>query len=169
MEQITERLIIKNPQPDYAKRAWEYKKDPKAVEFTGGVTNLEFEDFKEIYIIMCKDFESSNNHLFAVTLKDTGEYIGYCGIQYCENLKENEILYGFLQQYWGKGYGFEAAMAVLDYAINKLGYTQIAAAVNPKNPGSEKILKNIGMELDGQIEWPNQGLVNKYVYKRRLI
>lgn len=163
MKITTKRLIIQNPKPEYAIKSWEYRTNPHAAEFTGGVLNLNFEEYKEKYIKMCNEFESSNNHVFAVTLKETGDYIGYCGIQYCENLKDNEILYGLLQQYWGKGYGKEAAKAVIEYALNELGYKRIAAAVNPENPGSEKILKTIGMELDGQIQWPNQGMVNKYI------
>lgn len=45
---------------------------------------------------------------------------------------------------------------------NNLGLENIVVAVNPKNPGSEKILLKIGLLFDGNIDWPNQGLVNKY-------
>jgi hypothetical protein len=40
---------------------------------------------------------------YAGVLKDTGDYIGYCGFQYCSVLKDIEILYG---------YALEAAQAV---------------------------------------------------------
>ena len=49
---------------------------------------------------------------YAVVLKDTGDYIGYCGFQYCSVLKDIEILYGYAKAHWGKGYALEAAKAV---------------------------------------------------------
>jgi len=58
------------------------------------------------------------------------------------------------------------AKATLEYGLNITEVKEIVAAVNPKNIASEKVLKSIGMQYVGQIEWPNQGLVNKYSIKR---
>ena len=53
---------------------------------------------------------------------------------------------------WQRGYGHEAAAAMLSYGFTLLSLPRIVAAANPKNIASEKILQKIGMTFDCAIE-----------------
>lgn len=119
-----------------------------------------------IYQNHVKRCQNENNTLkeYAVVLKATEEYIGYCGFQFCEELGGIEILYGFSKERWGKGYASESAKAVLKYGRENLGLEEIVAAVNLKNKASEKVLINSGMKFVGTIEYPDEGLVRKYIF-----
>ena len=158
----TERLIISHPRKKDAFDVYAHRTDIRANIFTGGVPSLSWPDFEASYQARCDRKDAKKEHLYSVILKQSDKYIGYCGFQYCDTLGGVELLYGYSSHYWGNGYALEAAEAMLSYGFENLGYESIEAAVNPKNPGSERILVKIGMTFISEIEWPEQGLVHKY-------
>ncbi len=162
MELQTERLVIVPPRINDLDDVYQHKTDIDSTLFTGGATKLSQTNFKDAYIETCKKFDVKKDNLYSVILKKSDKYIGYCGFQYCDILENIEILYGYNSKYWGNGYAFEAAYAILAYGFSHLGLEKVVAAVNPQNPSSEKILHKIGLILIGNIKWPNQGIVNKY-------
>ncbi len=157
----TERLIIRSPELGDFEAIWKMKNDPSVVAYTGGVSKFTKVEAFEQHRQRCLGFENSEDKVFTVALKTSNAFIGYCGFKYCEILEGLEILYGYSKDQWGKGYAKEAAQAVLKYGLANIS-SVIVAAVHPDNIGSERVLQSIGMVYDGKIEWPQQGLVNKY-------
>ncbi len=157
----TERLIIRDPIVGDFDSIWEMRNDESVTKFTGGITKLSKDELYALHIKRCENIDSKPNE-YSVMLKDSREYIGYCGFQYCDLLGGLEILYGYAKKYWGNRYAIEAAKAVLDFGINELKLKEIVAAVNYENAASDKVLINIGFEYLGDVKWPNQGLVKKY-------
>lgn len=51
--------------------------------------------------------------------------------------------------YWGKGFGTEAAQAMVAYGFKTLGLQCINAKHAPWNTGSAKILQKVGMTFEG--------------------
>ena len=88
---------------------------------------------------------------WAVHLKDSGEFIGWCGLK-CRSAFHNEtdLGYRYKQIYWGKGYATEAAYASLKYGFEKLGLTHIVGRALPPNTGSLSVLEKIGMVYRGE-------------------
>ena len=161
----TERLIIRDPIIDDFEAVWAMRNDEDVTTFTGGVTKRSKEQVYERHVKECAN-HSNEPREYAVVLKDTGDYIGYCGFQYCSVLKGIEILYGYAKDHWGKGYALEAAKAVMAFGLNELKLDKIVAAVNYDNVASDQILIKIGMTYQGDIEWPDQGMVKSYVKYR---
>ena len=157
----TERLIIRDSIIDDFESTWEMRNDEDVTKFTGGITKLTRDEAFERYVKKCENIDNKLKE-YSVILKDSNEYIGYCGFQYCSVLDGIEILYGYAKEHWGKGYAFEAAKVVLDFGINVLKLGEIVAAVNYKNIASDKVLINIGMKYVGDVEWPEEGMVKKY-------
>ncbi len=157
----TGRVIIRSPEVEDFETIWKMKNDPSVVEYTGGVSKFSKTEAYEQHKQRCAEFENSEVKVFSVALKESNQCIGYCGLKHCETLSGTEILYGFSKEYWGKGYAKESAKAVLEYGLKNIS-SEIVAAVHPNNKGSECVLLSIGMKYIGKIEWPNQGLVNKY-------
>ena len=58
--------------------------------------------------------------IYALILKDKNKLIGYTGVSYEKDFNNNEILYGLNEDYWGKGYAFEAALKMKE--INQQQY-----------------------------------------------
>jgi RimJ/RimL family protein N-acetyltransferase len=91
--------------------------------------------------------------LFAVTLKDSGEVIGDCGI-----IKQNvagetamEVGYHFRRDQWGHGYATEAARACMGMAFGAFGAAKVISLIRPENTPSRRVAERNGMQLERQV------------------
>jgi [ribosomal protein S5]-alanine N-acetyltransferase len=84
---------------------------------------------------------------WAIHVKTTNEFIGWCGLKYRPGLDEIDLGYRLLQQHWGNGYAFEAAKHSLDYAFQQLHLKTIIGRAHIDNLASLKILEKIGMQF----------------------
>lgn len=89
--------------------------------------------------------------LYKVTLKKSGETIGMCGLVKRDGLEQVDIGFGFLKQYFGKGYAYESAKETLIYAKEKLNIESIVAITNPDNKPSIRLLEKLGMKFKEMI------------------
>lgn len=68
-----------------------------------------------------------------------------------------EIGWRFNRLTWGKGYGTEAAKAVLEYAQTSLNIPRIFAEIDQRNIGSIRVAEKLGMLADGRSSDAGQG------------
>lgn len=61
-----------------------------------------------------------------------------------------EIGYFLKPQYWKHGYGFEMSQALIEFLFSNFNIHKIVATCNYRNEGSEKIMKKLGMQMEGQ-------------------
>lgn len=95
-----------------------------------------------------KRYETLGFGLWAVTLKESGEMIGQCGLT-LSAWREKEILtigYLFQKAYWHKGYGTEAAIACRDYAFSVLHADRVYSMVRNTNTASQNVAVRSGMK-----------------------
>lgn len=92
---------------------------------------------------------------YAVRLKKTGETIGTCGLYQRESLEHPDIGFAFLPDFEGKGYGYESAAAVMNYAKNTLGIQKILGFTTHYNTNSIKLLKKLGLAAAGTFTFEN--------------
>ena len=87
-----------------------------------------------------KNIQRYQNHgfgLWAATLKETGEFIGDCGIT-IQNIDGEflpEIGYHIHKKYWRQGFGSEAAKAVRDWAFENTEYDRLYSYMKYTNVG----------------------------------
>lgn len=91
-------------------------------------------------------FERRRLGKFPIFLRESGEFIGTCGIEPFEldGQLEAELGYRLCLKFWGHGYAKEAAAAVLSYGFGDLKLAKIMAFVLPQNRASVKILEQLG-------------------------
>lgn len=77
--------------------------------------------------------------VWAVVQKSDDQFVGTCALVKNDK-RENEIGYRFIERYWGKGYGKEISLGLIDYNLNRRGINEIVAYVNKANLASVKIL-----------------------------
>lgn len=86
----------------------------------------------------------------AIILKDTREFIGWCGLDHRDQTKDAPDLFYLLKaSYWGKGLATEAARAVLGYAFGELDLDSIHGGAVPGNMASKRVLEKLGMRYLG--------------------
>jgi RimJ/RimL family protein N-acetyltransferase len=92
--------------------------------------------------------------LWIVEAKETGQFLGQCGLtmQEVEGTWEPEVGYLFLRQHWGQGYATEAAAAALTYGFTRRNYDRIICLAGVPNRPSRRVAERLGMHLEREIE-----------------
>jgi RimJ/RimL family protein N-acetyltransferase len=86
--------------------------------------------------------------LYLTELKGDETPIGICGLIKRESLKDVDIGFAFLPEFWGRGYAYEAAAAMMDYGKNAFGLNRIVAVTTPDNYSSIKLLEKLGFRFE---------------------
>jgi RimJ/RimL family protein N-acetyltransferase len=106
--------------------------------------------------------------MWAVDVKETGEFVGQCGLQPVERTgPEVELAYHFNEASWNKGNATEAAIAVLAQGLGPIGLDRVIAVVVPENIGSWRVMEKAGMRYEGLATYYGMTGLKKYVAERR--
>ncbi len=85
--------------------------------------------------------------------KATGRTVGRCGLRHyrLDNCDEIELLYAFEPDVWGRGYGSEAACAVVNHAFDTVGVESIVSFTLPDNPASRRVMEKAGLRFEKEM------------------
>ena len=99
--------------------------------------------------------ESSRGHWdtvgygqWSVRLAGTSEIMGFCGFRPADWQRAPELLCGLATRHWGRGYAYEAAMAVLDFGFTTRGFSSVVSATDVPNTASVRLMERIGMTFE---------------------
>lgn len=83
---------------------------------------------------------------FAIELKESGQVIGICSLQFWD-VHQRRARLGYLlsPDYWNRGYTTESVGMILELGFNRLELKRIEGRCNEDNPGSERVLQKNGM------------------------
>ncbi len=148
----TERLTLRRLSLDDAAFILELLNDPSFLRFIGdkGVRNLE--DARQ-YILKgpIESYQQLGFGIYLVALKTTEVPIGICGLLKRDALEDVDIGFAFLPEFRSRGYAFESAAAVKDYARNIIGLKRLLAITNNDNQASIRVLEKIGLKFEQMI------------------
>lgn len=125
----------------------------KEIEKLGIETNEKWptEDTMDILPIIKESLEKykkpSGFETWMIIKKENMQVVGDIGFFGKPNEKgEVEVGYGLVEQERGKGFGFEALKAIIDWAITKDSVKVIKADCLVNNKPSSRILEKVGMK-----------------------
>lgn len=83
---------------------------------------------------------------WALFLRDTGEFVGYCGLErsLAVGVTEIELGYRLLPIYWGQGLAAEAVQAAVQHAFAVAHLPHVTAFLEPDNGASVRVLEKTG-------------------------
>jgi RimJ/RimL family protein N-acetyltransferase len=92
--------------------------------------------------------------VYAITLAQSGTFIGCCGINYRRSKDEHascrkeelEIGYWLGESYWGKGYATEAAHALVDLVFRATQVEKLYASCRVSNNASRRVIYKSGFQ-----------------------
>jgi ribosomal-protein-alanine N-acetyltransferase len=92
--------------------------------------------------------------LWATIHKETGKFIGRCGLLPWEidGVLEVEVAYLLDKDFWRQGLATEAAEGILKYAFETLDLPRIICLMDPDNIASQKVAQRIGMTLERKVD-----------------
>ena len=98
--------------------------------------------------------------------KFSGEFLGWCGLKYDEELHEYDLGFRFLKKHWGKGFATEASVFCLKLGFEKFKIPEIVGRVMPENLVSIKDIEKSGMiyketRHKNEVEWLILSIKNK--------
>jgi len=97
--------------------------------------------------IILPQYALYNHGRWAVHLKDTNTFIGWCGLKYVKERDEIDLGYRFFQNHWGKGYATEAAKATVAYGFDTMKMERIMAMAHIENTASQNVILKCGFQF----------------------
>lgn len=93
-------------------------------------------------------YEKHGFGLWHTSRKSDGLAIGMCGLLKRDILPDVDVGYAFLPEYWGVGYAFEAAHAVMLHGAGKFSLKRVIGVVSVGNTASIRVLEKLGMSFE---------------------
>ena len=159
---ITERLVLREYTLDDFDSLYEIMSDPETMLHYPA----PFDKDRTMKWITWNlgNYKKYGFGLWAVTLKETGEFIGDCGItlQDIDGEMLPEIGYHINKKHWRKGYAKEAARACRDWVFENTEYNTIYSYMKYTNIGSYSTALSNGMKKVKEYADPKNTI--SYVY-----
>lgn len=87
--------------------------------------------------------------LWAVVVSSTSEVVGDAGLQRLEDEETIEVGARIIRRLWGRGYGREAAQALIEAGFKDLGVDRIVGITAPGNTAAIHAMEKLGMRSSG--------------------
>jgi len=131
--------------------------DPRSTQYWDGLPKDPVEACKAQFERVFERYQNDFGGMNALILKESGKLIGICGllVQTVDNVKELEIGYSVLPNYWLKGLASEAARKCKAFAFENNFSDSLISIIHVDNIPSQKVAINNGMYLDKTTVYKN--------------
>jgi len=148
----TNRLLLRTFTEDDAALIYELNLDPEVIRYTHDPIKDLVHASEILEKVIIPQYVLYNHGRWAVHVRSSLEFLGWCGLKYRSELNEIDLGYRFKKEGWGKGYATEAAWASIQYGFEKIGLQRIVARAEIDNIASWKVLEKCGMTYIGDEE-----------------
>ncbi|MEQ8394505.1 GNAT family N-acetyltransferase [Thalassobaculum sp.] len=116
--------------------------DPEVMRFlNGGAVDHEKTDPKHVTFLMPRGTEQ---HVWTARRTINDEFVGWFCL-FPESQTLAEIGYRLRRKEWGRGFGTEGGLALVNWGFSAAGYDKIVACTMAVNQGSRRVMEKIGM------------------------
>jgi RimJ/RimL family protein N-acetyltransferase len=144
----TERLILRDwsssDLDDYARIV----SDPEVMKHIGDGKPRPVQYAEDFIETVLRHQATRGWTRFAVEHAKTGRLMGFCGLD--DKIGRLDFGWRYARDFWGSGYGYEAAAAALWVSQNTFQLTHITAQSYAENVGSVRIIEKMGMAPIGE-------------------
>ena len=160
----TDRLILRLLDEKDVNAIFAMRSDPEVMRFIRAPQN-RIETINWLNLVSSR-WESDRIGFCALVEKQTGNFVGWCGLWRLKETSDLEIGYAIAKNAWGKGFATEAARVFLHYAFEQLKSDKIVAVAEPENASSRRVMEKLGMKFVRLGEFYNRQLV-QYAISRK--
>lgn len=139
----TERLALRPFLPTDARDMFRLNSDPEVIRYTGDAP-FESEAAARDFLTRYDHYERYGYGRWAVLSAADGQFLGWCGLRFSEELQGVDLGFRFFRHCWGQGYATEAAAACADYGLGALGISTLWGRAMTLNTASIRVLEKIG-------------------------
>lgn len=143
----TERLIVRRLQPEDSDAVYEMNSQEEVCINDGYEPFTERnEEYEEYFEILLQD-----KLRYAIELKDEHRVIGVIHLSDKKDraIEYYDLGYAINQNYWRRGYGYEAISSFLNLCYEQLQFRMVTAGTFPWNEKSTKMLEKLEFTKEG--------------------
>ena len=150
----TERLLLRRLLPEDLDDLFALYSDPEIRKYFPEGTLTYDETREELEWFLNGHPAHPELGLWATIYKETGQFIGRCGLLpwTIDGRAEVEVAYLLAKEYWRQGFGTEAAGAILAYGFEHLQLSRLICMIDRENLASIGVATNIGMTFERETE-----------------
>lgn len=143
----TERLTLRPYTIDDAQAMFDnWTSDPDVARYVTWDTHTSVADSEKFLAYSIEQYSDPSNYHWCI--ESDGKAVGDITLR-CHGESDAEIGYCLSKSCWGKGIMTEAAVEVIHYGFEEVGFKRILGRHLVKNPASGAVMKKCGMRFDG--------------------
>ncbi|MBQ3792368.1 MAG: GNAT family N-acetyltransferase [Clostridia bacterium] len=159
----TERLILRQLEPEDAEKAFLWCSDPEVNRYLMYPLYHRAEDVRKW--IEGRHPENPDNYDLAFILKETGDLFGCGGLVYRPEQDVWRLGYNIRKDMWGHGYTVEAINGIIDEVRKTRRIRVLEGEFATENFKSRRVMEKLGMiylrdsqyeKMDGSCVYPSQ-------------
>jgi len=154
----TERMILRRWAEGDVEAWLEHLNTPEVTAHLGGIRTPE--EVAEKFEKMARAWEETGFSFLNVAHRDSGVFLGTCGIARIESDSAPEALRGAIQvgwqlraDFWGQGYAVEAARAVIEFGFDRATDDVIYSQTSQDNRASWRVMEKLGMRRRPDLDY----------------
>ena len=159
----TERLLLRHLQLEDLQPLYALYKDAEIRKYYPDGTRTFEETKEELEWFLSGHPRHPELGLWATVERDTGEFLGRCGLLpwHIHGSDEVELAFMIKKERWREGFATEAAHGIIKHAQQVLGLRRLVCLVTPGNVASAAVAEKVGMSFE--LEFTDEfGLCNLY-------
>ncbi len=146
----TERLVLRQLTAEDSEVWFQNLSNDEIAELVGMEPLKTIDEANEIIESFSDRFKERTGMAWAITLKESNEFIGTCSYEQIDNRNHSgEIGYDLLKEYWGLGFMTEALRAIINYGFERFKLNRIEAHTASDNTASRNLLRRLGFSEEG--------------------
>lgn len=167
----TKRLILRPWTEEDLESFAQMNSDPRVREYFPGLLSRQESDASAKKI--SEDIQRHGWGLWAAALIETGEFIGFIGLQnvpfFAPFTPAVEIGWRLAFNHWGKGYATEGALAALKYGYETIELGEIVSFTTVTNQRSRHVMEKIGMYHCPEDDFDHPMLMEGHPLRRHVL
>jgi ribosomal-protein-alanine N-acetyltransferase len=146
----TPRLLLRHLVMEDLDNLFAFYSDPDVVKFIPDAPRTYEETKEELEWFMNGHPKFPELGLWATVHKETGQFIGRCGLLpwTIDGQQEVEVAFALAKPWWGQGLATEAAQGIVQYAFDHLHLMRLICLIEPDNTASIRVAIKIGMAFE---------------------
>ena len=145
----TRRLQLRPLGSEYLQTVNEYALDPENTKYMCHLPNQHSEETVAFLRHVDAQWAMDTPEVYEFAILYQNRHIGAVSLAFAQGV--GELGWILNRKYWGNGFAYEAASAVMQYFIQHMGVTHFIAHCDAENIASYKLMQKLGMVKTG--EW----------------
>ena len=146
----TKRLLLRHFVMADLEALFTFYSDPDVVRYIPDAPRTREETKEELEWFLNGHPKFPELGLWATLNKETGDFIGRCGLLpwTIDDQQEVEVAFALSKEYWGQGLATEAARAIVHYGFEHLQLSRLICLIDHDNKASINVATKIGMTFE---------------------